>query len=108
MFQLKELLREIATQHDIRLVECEAMVDHTHLLLESERGELWKAAKKLKGASSRRLFQRFPELKLDGQTNHFWQKGYGAKVIAPHTLESVRRYIRTQQERVDKYDSRWR
>ena len=61
----------------------------------------------LKGASSRKVFQRFPELKLDAGVNHFWQKRYGSKVIEPRVLATVSGYIRTQKERLEKFEDRY-
>ena len=52
----------------------------------------------LKGASARRVFQHFPELKLDLGNDHFWQRGYGFKLIDPGALASIRAYIRAHQD----------
>lgn len=103
---VKEALWEISRDNGIRLLECESMVEHMHLLLEIEPEALPRAMNKLKGISSRRLFQQFPEFKLDARTSHFWQKRYGAKAVAPDALGSVRRYIKTQRERPEKYEDR--
>jgi REP element-mobilizing transposase RayT len=58
----------------------------------------------LKGVSARRLFEAFPELKLDAHTNHFWQQGYGSKLVAPGALNATKRYIQTQWERTDSFE----
>ena len=58
----------------------------------------------LKGVSARRLFERFPELRLDAHTNSFWQAGYGSKLISPGAVPSTRDYIRTQWDRLEKYE----
>ncbi len=99
-----ELLWEISRSQGIRLLECEPMVEHMHVLLDVDPSELPTAVKLLKGTSSRRLFQRFSELKLDANTNHLWQKRYGAKEVETAALERVRAYIRTQEDRPEKFD----
>ena len=58
----------------------------------------------LKGATSRRLFQRFPELKLDAGVNSFWQHRYEAKMVSEPAAIAVGQYIRTQWDRLDKYE----
>jgi REP element-mobilizing transposase RayT len=58
----------------------------------------------LKGVSARRLFERFPELKMDAHTNNFWQAGYGSKIIPLSAIGSLGNYIRTQWDRLEKYD----
>ena len=99
------VLSEIALEKNIRLLEHEAVVDHVHLLIEIEdAARLPRAMNDLKGISARRLFQRYPEIKLDANTNHFWQEGYGSRVVAPQALETTRRYIQTQWDRLDHYD----
>jgi REP-associated tyrosine transposase len=101
----KRELEEIARDRGIRLLECEAIVDHVHLLLEvSDKGMLPRAMNDLKGISARHLFLAFPELKLDAQANHFWQEGYGAKLVPAGAIEPTKRYIQTQWERTEGYD----
>jgi REP element-mobilizing transposase RayT len=53
----------------------------------------------LKGASARRVFLDFPELRLDMGSNSFWQRGYGYRLVPGDQVETVLRYIRTQSER---------
>ena len=57
----------------------------------------------LKGASARRVFQEIPELKLDAHTEHFWQKRFGSKLVPPQAIATVKRYVETQKERLEKY-----
>jgi len=99
----KELFGRIAAEKGIELRERETMVDHAHLLLRSRPAELAKAVKQLKGASARRLFQMFPDLKMDAQTNSFWQRGFGYRELA-NDAEGVAWYIRTQKRRIGAYD----
>ena len=81
------------------------MLDHVHLLIAAaDRTQLSRAMNHLKGISSRRLFQRFPELKLEAGISSFWQHRYAAKVVPEPAAASVGQYIRTQWERLDKYE----
>ncbi len=101
----KEMLVRIAQEKGLRLLEYETVVDHVHLLLELGPEEsLSKALNLLKGTSSRKVFQQFPDLKLDAGVNHFWQKRYGSKIVEPNALPKVSGYIRTQNERLEKFD----
>ena len=96
---------EAARSHGIRLHECKSAVDHVHVMIGLESPEELPAAMKaLKGRSARAVFQELETLKLDGQTDNLWQRGYGWKPVAPGTERTVRRYIRTQMERLDKFD----
>jgi putative transposase len=101
----KAVLADIAREKGLALLEHEAIVDHVHLLLElDDRAKLPRAMNDLKGISARRLFEMFPDIKLDSHTNHFWQEGYGSKIVSPQAIETTKRYIQTQWERLDSYE----
>ena len=102
---VKQALRDVASRHNVRLLECETMVDHVHLLLEARDGaELSKAMHLLKGASARHLMESIPDIRMDAGIDHFWQKRYGARLVPPAALGTVRRYIQTQEERPERYE----
>jgi putative transposase len=102
--EAKAQFDEIALRHSIVLLEREAIVDHVHMLLNlPDRAALSKAMNLLKGASSRALFQKYPSIKIDAQTNAFWQVGFGSKIIPPSGEAQVREYIRTQWDRLEGY-----
>ncbi|MPZ50087.1 MAG: IS200/IS605 family transposase [Dehalococcoidia bacterium] len=101
----REVLRDVAVEKGIHVLELEAIVDHVHLLLElPDKSELPRAMMILKGVSTHHLLQLYPELKLDAHTNSFWQTGYGSKLVPPGAIDSTRSYIRTQWDRLEKYD----
>ena len=99
------IIPAIAKEKGIELLEFEAIVDQVHLLLDvPEKATLPRTMMFLKGVSARRLFERFPELKLDAHTESFWQAGYGAKVVARSALPATAAYIQTQWDRLENYD----
>jgi putative transposase len=101
----KELMRAVAEEKRITLLECETVVDHVHLPIGAEDGtRLSTAMNLLKGVTSRRIFQRFPELKLDAGIGASWQHRYGAKLVSEAAAVSVGDYIRTQWDRLEKYE----
>ncbi len=101
----REEIANAASQHSIRIIEQEAIVDHVHLLVEvDDAPALAKAMNYVKGASARRIFKRFPELKLDAHTTSFWQAHYGSRLIPPEARATVTRYIRTQWERLEEFE----
>ena len=103
----KEDLRQVAREKGISLLECETAVDHVHLLLRlGENESLPKVMNLLKGVSSYRLHSMFPELKLDSGLDRFWQRGYDFRIVAPGSLATRRRYVRTQKERLDSFEER--
>ena len=102
---VKGLMWTVAKEKNISLLECEMIVDHVHLLISTEdRARLSMAMNLLKGATSRRIFQRFPELKLDAKVGAFWQHRYAAKLVPEAAAATVGRHIRTQCDRLDRYE----
>ena len=101
----KESLWAVAKEKDIGLLECETIVDHVHLLVSAEdRTGLSKAMNLLKGVSSRRILQMFPNVRLDAGVGAFWQHRYAAKPIPEPAVATVGEYIRTQWDRLEKYE----
>ena len=101
---VKEIVASISSEKGIDVIECETAVDHVHVLLRAtDHRELSRAMNYIKGLTSRRLFERLPELKLDIGMNNFWQHRYGAKVVPEEAKEPIAQYIRTQKERLEKY-----
>jgi putative transposase len=104
---VKKLIHDVAREKNIEVMECETAIDHVHLLLRLREGQsLPKIMNLLKGVSSRRLHQTFPELKLDSHSHHFWQRGYDQTIVAPASLAARRRYVRTQKDRLQKFEGR--
>ncbi len=103
----EQAIREVAAKDGIRLLECKSAIDHMHLMLERDSSDdLPAAMKALKGKSTHMVFQQVEGLKVDAKTNHLWQRGYGWKVVELSAERTVRRYIQTQMERLEKFE-RW-
>jgi putative transposase len=98
--KMKSIPLDIAREKGIRTHELELVADHAHLLVEVQsRQSLPDVMHQLKGASARFIFLRYPELKIDMQSQSFWQRGYGGRWVPRDQVEAVKRYIRTQRDR---------
>ena len=102
---VKGALQDIANEKGITLLKHETVVDHVHLLLALEPSEsLSKSMNLLKGISSRKVFLKYPDVRLDAGVNHFWQKRYGARQVEPANLANVWDYIHTQKDHLERFD----
>ena len=102
---IKGWLMDIASDKGIKLIACETMVDHVHLLVHEESPTtLSRSMNLLKGITSRRVFAASPEIKLDAGIGAFWQHRYGSKEISEEAVPRVTEYIRTQWARLEHYD----
>ncbi|MBI2908592.1 MAG: IS200/IS605 family transposase [Chloroflexi bacterium] len=101
---VKNVLRETARSKGIDLLACETMVDHVHIMVRTELASLPKVMQALKGISSKAVFEKFPEIKLDAHVNNFWQRHYAFKPVPEEAINDVAEYIRTQSDRPEKYE----
>ncbi len=101
---VREEFQAVAREKGLRLLEYELMVDHVHLLLDLEPSRLHESVRLLKGAVAYRIFRQFPLLKLDAGVEGFWQRRFGARVVPVEQADQVGHYIRTQWERLEKYE----
>jgi REP element-mobilizing transposase RayT len=53
----------------------------------------------IKGVSSRKLFLEFPEIKLKLWKGHFWSRSYCLLTTGQTTLDILRRYVESQEEK---------
>jgi REP element-mobilizing transposase RayT len=72
----EEVLYEVAKRHKIEITELSVMSDHIHTVVGiPPTMSVSKALQILKGASSRELFQRKPNLRLRYPRRHLWSPG---------------------------------
>lgn len=63
---LKEIIKNLADEINIKIIEYETDEDHIHLLIEcSPQHFIPTIVKILKGSSARKMFVKYPELKKD-------------------------------------------
>ncbi len=95
--RLKELLKQIAQEIRVDILEMEIMPDHVHLLIEVDpQFGIHKAVKRFKGATSRYLRLEFPHLKSRLPT--LWTNSYFVSTVGGAPLEVVKQYIQNQKE----------
>ena len=95
-YRLKEIIQDIANNHDSEILELEVMPDHVHLLVEVDpQYGVHKLIKSMKGASSRTLRAEFPALKSRLPT--LWSNSYFVSTVGGAPLEIVKQYIENQK-----------
>ncbi|MCX5676426.1 MAG: IS200/IS605 family transposase [Planctomycetota bacterium] len=92
------ILRELCKQKGIELLEGHAVSDHVHLCLSiPPKYSVSYAVGFLKGKSAVRIHRELlHERRMSGL--HFWTTGYWVSTVG-RDEESVRQYIRTQEDR---------
>jgi putative transposase len=103
--KVKQVFQRVALERNIDLVEYETMVDHAHLLLSLPApADLSRTMQLLKGRASYEVFRAYPDVKLDAGVLSLWQDGYSSRLVPEDQVPIVKRYIQTQDERLEKYE----
>ena len=94
--RLKELIKSIAAEIQVDIIEMEIMPDHVHILLEVDpQFGIHKAVKNIKGKTSRILRQEFPWLRSRIPT--LWTNSYFCSTVGGAPLSIIKQYIENQK-----------
>ncbi|MET8420197.1 IS200/IS605 family transposase [Streptomyces sp. NPDC005134] len=96
--RMEEIMHTVCEDFECELVEFNGENNHVHLLVNfSPRVALSKPVNSLKGVSSRRLRQEFPELvRHYRRAQRLWSGSYFAESVGGFPLPIVRQYIEQQ------------
>ena len=73
--RVRDLLRQIAAEHELEIVSGEVARDHIYLFVSSRPDQrVSQIMQWLKGISSRVLLQEFPHLRKKFWGRHFWAR----------------------------------
>ncbi len=94
----RDLIRQICDAREVVIVRGAVSPDHVHMLL-SAPPELSpaKLVQYIKGRSSRRLQDEFPELRKRYWGNHLWARGYFCATVGAVDEKTIREYIENQK-----------
>jgi putative transposase len=94
--RLKQLIEEVALEHDFTVHEMEVMPDHVHLFVECDpTRSVAEIVNRFKGATSRFLREEFPHLRSRLPT--LWSRSYYAGTVGHVSEATVRAYIESQK-----------
>ena len=105
----RDLIRQICQARDVVIVRGAVSPDHIHLLLSAPPVlSPAKMVQYVKGRSSRRLQEEFPNLRKRYWGQHLWARGYFAVTSGTITDELINEYINEQEgEPVHEDDGRF-
>jgi putative transposase len=90
----RELIIQICDAEDVRILKGVVSKDHVHMLIEyPPKTSVSDLVKRLKGRTSRRLQEEFPQLRKQYWGRHFWAIGYGAWSTGNITEEVIKKYL---------------
>ena len=100
--RVRELVRQTCEHLEIEILKGAVSKDHVHLLVSAPPN--WSVSnimKRIKGRSSTKLFQEFPQLKKRHWGLHFWARGYFCVTAAELTEKMISEYLSHHFEKKD-------
>lgn len=92
--RIREIIIQICDAEDVKILGGVVSKDHIHLNIEyPPKISISELVKRLKGNTSRKIQQEFPELEKRYWGQHFWAIGYGAWSTGNITDEIVKEYL---------------
>ena len=100
--RMEEIMRAVCDDFEVELVEFNGENNHVHLLVNfPPKVALSKLVNSLKGVSSRRMRQEFPELAQHyWRAQRLWSGSYFAGSVGGAPLSVLRQYIEQQDRPV--------
>ena len=94
----RDLVRQICEAPDVVIMRGAVSPDHVHMLL-SAPAHLApaKVVQYIKGRSSRRMQDEFPELRKRYWGQHLWARGYFCATVGAVDEETIKQYIESQR-----------
>lgn len=90
----RSILIQICEAEDVQILKGVVSTDHVHMHIEYRPSQsISKIVRRMKGRSSRKLQQEFPELNKRYWVRHFWAIGYGCWSTGNITDEMVNEYL---------------
>ena len=94
----RDLLRQICQARGAVIVRGTVSPDHIHMLVSCEPDMApAKLVQYLKGRSSRRLQDEFPDLRKRYWGQHLWARGYFCASVGAVDEETIKKYIENQK-----------
>ena len=92
--RVRELVRQTCEIFEIRILKGVVSKDHVHLLVSAPPTIApSKIMRRIKGRTSSKLFEEFPNIKKRYWGRHFWARGYFCVTAGQVTDEMIKEYL---------------
>jgi putative transposase len=100
--RMEQIMRDVCTDFECELVEFNGEANHVHLLVNfPPKVALSKLVNSLKGVSSRRMRQEFPDLvRHYWRARRLWSGSYFAGSVGGAPISVLRQYVEQQNRPV--------
>jgi putative transposase len=107
--RIRELIRQICDANDIQIIEGRVSKDHVHRYVSyPPKLAVSEMVRLLKGRTSRRIQDEFPQLGKRYWGKHFWGIGYAAFSSGHVTDEMIQEYLQHHENHPNHRDDNFR
>ena len=98
--RVRDLIRQCCDASDIHIIRGHVSSDHVHLYISyPPQLSVTEIVKSIKGRTSRRIQEEYPELSKRYWGQHFWSIGYAAFSSGDITDEVITEYVKNHQDK---------
>lgn len=95
---IKRGIGSAGEERRIKLIDCEASLEHMLLSIGArDGGHLSRMKHLITGASARLKLQAAPDIRFEAGVSQFWQKRQGSAPVPADTLAAARRHVRPKE-----------
>jgi len=102
--RVRDLIRQICSENSVEIIRGVVGKNHVHLYVSIPPYlSVSKLVQYLKGKTSRKIQQEFPELRKRYWGKHLWATGYFVRTTGNVTDQMVKEYIEKHSHKDDRY-----
>lgn len=98
-YRIRDILRQVCDANDIQIIQGRVSKNHVHLYISyPPRLAVSEIVRRLKGRSSKRIQEEFPQLSKRYWGKHFWGIGYAAFSSGHVTDGMIKEYLKNHDK----------
>ena len=98
-YKVRELIRQTCEAFEIEIIKGVVSGEHVHIFVSAPPNMApSEIMRRIKGRSTRKLFEIYPELRKRYWGGHFWARGYFCVTSGEITDEMIKEYIENHFE----------
>ncbi len=93
-YKIRDLIKQTCDFHEIEIKKGVVSKDHVHIFISAPPNLApSEIMRRIKGRSSRKIFEMFPNIKKKYWGRHFWARGYFCVTSGNMTAEMIENYL---------------
>lgn len=103
--RIRDIIRQVCDANDIQIIEGRVSKDHIHLYVwYPPKLPVSEMVRRMKGRSSKRIQEEFPQLGKRYWGKHFWGIGYAAFSSGHVTDDMIKEYLKQHEKHPNHHD----